>query len=248
MNRDLISQFRDLLTESQYTVVFTGAGISTESGIPDFRSPSGVWAQNNPIYFQDYIASETARREAWRRKFEVDKTMESAKPNVGHLAISTLVHESLVRCVITQNIDGLHQASGIPEELVIELHGNTNYATCLDCGARYELQPIKEAFLKQKSLPVCGDCSGIVKTATISFGQPMPERQMFEAKQEATNSDLFIVIGSSLVVFPATALLPLAIENGAKLVILNRDNTDFDRTADLCIHAEIGITLNALIH
>ena len=248
MHRNLINQFRQLLEDSQYSVVFTGAGISTESGIPDFRSPGGIWAQNKPIFFQDYISSETARLEAWRRKFEIDKTMDTAKPNDGHLAIATLVNNSLVRRVITQNIDGLHQASGIPEKLVIELHGNTNYAKCLDCGTRYELQPIKEAFLKHKTLPICSDCAGIVKTATISFGQPMPERQMFEAKQEATNSDLFIVIGSSLVVFPAAALLPLAIDNGAKLIILNRDKTDFDRAADLSIHAEIGITLNALIH
>jgi len=248
MSNDQLDQFRSLLTESQHAVVFTGAGISTESGIPDFRSPGGVWTQNKPIYFQDYMASEDARREAWRRKFNIDQTMTEAKPNAGHIAVAQMVANGPVKKVITQNIDGLHQASGVPENKVIELHGNTTYAACLDCGTRHELAPIKEAFQKDESLPVCTVCGGIVKTATISFGQPMPERQMLEAQQDSLDCDLFIAIGSSLVVFPAAALLPLAKENGAKLVILNRDETDFDGLADLSVRAEIGDFLSNFLN
>jgi len=248
MSSDLLEQFRALLTESRHAVVFTGAGISTESGIPDFRSPGGVWTQNKPIYFQDYMASEEARREAWRRKFNIDQTMTDAKPNVGHMAVAQLVANGPVKKVVTQNIDGLHQASGIPETQVIELHGNTTYATCLDCQARYELAPIKKAFQKDEALPMCESCGGIVKTATISFGQPMPERQMMEAQQDSIDCDLFIAIGSSLVVYPAAALLPLAKENGAKLVILNRDETDFDGLANLSVRAEIGDFLSNLLN
>lgn len=248
MSSDLLEQFRALLTESRHAVVFTGAGISTESGIPDFRGPGGVWTQNKPIYFQDYMASEEARREAWRRKFNIDQTMTDAKPNAGHMAVAQLVANGPVKKVVTQNIDGLHQASGIPETQVIELHGNTTYATCLDCQARYELAPIKKAFQKDETLPMCESCGGIVKTATISFGQPMPERQMMEAQQDSIDCDLFIAIGSSLVVYPAATLLPLAKENGAKLVILNRDETDFDGLANLSVRAEIGDFLSNLLN
>ena len=248
MSKLVLDQFRQLLSESRQAVVFTGAGISTESGIPDFRSPGGIWTKYKPIYFHEYKASEAARRESWRRKFKIDETVASAKPNAGHRAIATLIEDGLVNQVITQNIDGLHQASGIPDELIIELHGNTTYATCLDCGSRYELQSIKKAFLEDQTLPECEDCSGLVKTATISFGQPMPKQKLFAAQQASINCDLFIAIGSSLVVFPAAALLPLAKDNDARVVILNRDETEFDRMADLIIHAEIGSTLSALIN
>lgn len=247
MSTDPNEEFSTFLTESSNAVIFTGAGISTESGIPDFRSPGGVWTQNKPIPFQDFMTSEVARLETWRRKFNVEKTMRSAKPNVGHLAVSRMVDSGQVKKIITQNIDGLHQASGVPESQIIELHGNTNYARCLSCHARHELAPIREAFQRDEELPVCEICGGIVKTATISFGQPMPEREMLEAQRDTISCDLFIAIGSSLVVFPAAGLLPLARENGAKLVILNREKTDFDRLADLAIHAEIGDFLSNLL-
>ena len=157
-----------------------------------------------------------------------------------------MVARGQVEKIITQNIDGLHQASGVPESKIIELHGNTTYARCLSCHIRHELDPIRAAFQRDETLPVCETCGGIVKTATISFGQPMPEREMLEAQRDAISCDLFIAIGSSLVVFPAAALLPLAKENGAKLVILNRERTDFDGLADLAIHAEIGDFLSNL--
>ncbi|MCZ6830362.1 MAG: Sir2 family NAD-dependent protein deacetylase [Gammaproteobacteria bacterium] len=227
--------------------MFTGAGISTESGIPDFRSPGGIWSNNQPIDFSEFIASEEMRRESWRRKFNVDNTIRHAKPNAGHLAIASLVSAGKVSSVITQNVDGLHQASGVPDEQVIELHGNTTYAKCLDCAARYELEPIREAFQRDETLPVCGQCQGIVKTATISFGQAMPEPEMLRSELETRACDLFIAIGSSLVVYPAAGFPGLAKRAGAHLVILNRDPTDQDPAADLVLNREIGPTLNRVV-
>jgi NAD-dependent deacetylase len=242
-----LGAFRQLLERSRRAVVFTGAGISTESGIPDFRSPGGIWSTNQPIDFSEFIASEEMRRESWRRKFNVDSTIARARPNAGHEAISRLVSNGKVSAVITQNVDGLHQASGIPDEQVIELHGNTTYASCLDCGERHELAPIREAFERDETLPMCNQCGGIVKTATISFGQAMPEREMLRSEQETRACDLFIAIGSSLVVYPAAGFPTLAKREGAALVILNRDPTDQDPLADLVLNGEIGPTLSRVI-
>ncbi|HWR92741.1 MAG TPA: Sir2 family NAD-dependent protein deacetylase, partial [Desulfobacterales bacterium] len=176
-------RLRELIAASRRAVVFTGAGISTESGIPDFRSPGGIWSRHKPIYFDDFMASEARRRDYWRLKFLVDRDIREAKPNAGHLAVAKLVRSGKVGHVITQNVDGLHQASGIPEGQVIELHGNTTYATCLDCGKRFELGPIRTAFERDESLPACDRCRGIVKTATISFGQAMPPEAMRRAAE-----------------------------------------------------------------
>jgi NAD-dependent deacetylase len=238
-----LGYFGELLAQCQRAVVFTGAGISTESGIPDFRSPGGIWDKNMPIEFSDFLASEEMRRESWRRKFTVDNSIAAAEPNAGHYAVARLVASGKVSAVITQNVDGLHQASGVPDAQVIEIHGNTTYAKCLDCSERYELQPIREAFRADETLPVCGQCQGIVKTATISFGQAMPEYQMMRAQEATQACDLFIAIGSSLVVFPAAGFPALAKEQGAGLVILNRDPTDMDTLADLVLNDEIGPTL-----
>jgi NAD-dependent deacetylase len=228
-------------------VVFTGAGISTESGIPDFRSPGGIWSRHQPIYFEDFLASEAKSREYWRLKFLVDRDIRNAKPNTGHLAVARLVRSGKVGCVITQNVDGLHQASGIPEGQVIELHGNTTYATCLDCGKRFELGPIRTAFERDESLPVCDRCRGIVKTATISFGQAMPPDAMRRAEEATLACDLFLAVGSSLVVYPAAGFPELARRSGARLVILNRDPTPLDALADLVLNTEIGPTLTAAV-
>ena len=238
-----LARFRDLLEASRRIVFFTGAGISTESGIPDFRSPGGVWDRFRPIDFGEFMASEEARRETWRRKFETDKTLRAAKPNAGHAAIARLVRKGTAACVITQNIDGLHQASGVPDEQVVELHGNSTYARCLACGERYELDPIRERFERDGEAPVCA-CGGYVKAATISFGQAMPEAAMARAEEETNACDLFVSIGSSLVVFPAAAFPALAKRRGARLVILNRDPTDFDEIADLVLNREIGPTMS----
>ena len=247
MPQNSSNQLAELLSQSHNTVIFTGAGISTESGIPDFRSPgTGIWTENQPIDFSEFMASEEARKETWRRKLKIDPVMSAAEPNAGHMAIAQLVQVGHVSTIITQNIDGLHQTSGVPEVQVIELHGNTTYCVCLDCGTRYELQPIMQAFEADESLPLCQDCDGIVKTATISFGQPMPIAEMERAKEATLQSDLFISIGSSLVVYPAAGFPLLAKQNNAKLVILNREPTQLDAEADLVIHDEIGPTLNNL--
>ena len=244
---DDIELLRDLIGSAGRIVAFTGAGISTESGIPDFRSPGGIWTRYKPIYFDDFMASDEMRRESWRRKFATDETMLKAEPNAGHRALAKLVEQGRMNAIITQNVDGLHQRSGVPDSKVIELHGNTTYASCLDCGHRHELEPIKKAFLGSGKLPLCVKCDGIVKTATISFGQAMPEIQMARAQDETMNCDLFIVLGSSLVVYPAAGFPQIAKRQGAKLVILNRDPTDQDDDADVVIHAEIGPTMSRAI-
>jgi NAD-dependent deacetylase len=243
--QDLIAELKRMLDASRRAVVFTGAGVSTESGIPDFRSPGGFWTKNQPIYFKDFLAFKDMRQEYWRQKISSDESFSRAEPNRGHRAISALVRVGKLTSVITQNIDGLHQRSGIPEEKVIELHGNGTYAACLDCGRRCELAPVLAAFKQTEEPPEC-ECGGFIKPATISFGQPMPVEAMRRAKKEAESSDLFIAAGSSLVVYPAASLPVIARQSGARLVILNREPTDLDYLADLALHLEIGPTLGAV--
>lgn len=238
-----ITELQKMLDTSNRIAVFTGAGISTESGIPDFRSPNGIWSKMKPIEFQEFVASEAMRREAWRRKIVIDKDMRNAEPNRGHRAIAKLVQNGKCFCVITQNIDGLHHASGIAPENIVEIHGNGTYAKCLDCSKRVELADIYAAFDRDETLPVCTACGGIVKTATISFGQSMPEDEMQRAEAAALSCDLMLAIGSSLVVYPAAGFPIYAKRNGAKLVIINREETEQDQIADLVIHAEIGAVL-----
>ena len=246
-HQDDIKQLKEMLEKSRRAVVFTGAGISTESGIPDFRSPGGIWTKYKPIDFRDFLSSEEMRRESWRRKFASDSVMKAAKPNSGHLAVAKLVRQGKVSSVITQNVDGLHQVSGVPDEKVIELHGNATYAACLDCGNRYELEDIRQIFEKSETLPVCDKCKGIIKTATISFGQAMPVNEVRAAEEETLACDLFLAVGSSLVVYPAAGFPAQAKQNGAKLVILNRDPTSLDSMADLVLNQEIGPTLSAAV-
>lgn len=236
-------ELKRAIEEAYRVVVFTGAGISTESGIPDFRSPGGLWTKMAPIDFQDFVGSADIRAEAWRRKFEIDKTITQAEPNKGHMAIAKLVDEGKISHVITQNIDNLHQNSGIPDERIIELHGNGTYAKCLDCGERHELFWVREMFEASGLAPDCRSCGGIVKSATISFGQAMPEEEMNRAHEATIGCDLFLAIGSSLQVYPAAGFPILAKRNGAMLVILNREPTELDQIADLVIHDEIGATL-----
>jgi NAD-dependent deacetylase len=193
------------------------------------------------------MASEEKRRESWRIKFATEKLIAEAKPNKGHMAIAQLMRLGKLSSVITQNIDGLHQASGIPDDQVIELHGNSTYAICLTCRKRFELDEIRAIFLPDETLPLCDVCGGIVKTATVSFGQSMPEREMRLAEEQTLACDLFIAVGSSLVVFPAAGFPIMAKQNGARLVIVNRDPTEMDRYADLVINAEIGATFEAAL-
>ena len=242
-----VNRLTELLRASERTVVFTGAGISTESGIPDFRSPGGIWTKMAPIDFRDFVSSAEIRREAWRRRFAMEEMFSTVEPNEGHKAVAALVKRGKASHVITQNIDNLHQDSGVPDDLVIEIHGNTRYAKCLDCGERFELAPIRTHFEKHGEPPDCAACGGIVKTATISFGQAMPELEMARAEEATLACDLFIVLGSSLVVYPAAGFPLLAKRNGAKLVIVNREPTEQDDFADLVIHEQIGPTLGAAV-
>jgi NAD-dependent deacetylase len=244
---DGAARLAELLRAARNTVVFTGAGISTESGIPDFRSPGGIWTQMAPIYFDDFISSAEMRKEAWRRRFAMEEMFARVRPNAGHAAVATLVARGTVSHVITQNIDGLHQMSGVPAEQVIELHGNTRYARCLDCGARTELDPIRIHFEAHGEAPDCETCGGLLKTATISFGQPMPEFEMERAERATRACDFFLVLGSSLVVFPAAGFPLAAKRGGAKLAIVNREPTELDQIADLVLNAEIGPTLGAAL-
>ena len=242
-----IRQLRRMIEEARRAVVFTGAGISTESGIPDFRSPGGIWTKQSPIYFDEFLASEEARRETWRRRFEGDAMLRAARPNRGHVAVAELVLEGKVGAVITQNIDGLHQASGVPAEQVIELHGSTTYATCLDCARRYEIDALRAVFERHGRAPRCDGCGGLVKTATISFGQSMPVEAMRRAEEATLAADLFLAVGSSLVVYPAAGFPDLAKRNGAMLVIVNREPTGLDAIADLVVNAEIGVVLGTAV-
>jgi NAD-dependent deacetylase len=242
-----IAELRRMIAASRRAVVFTGAGISTESGIPDFRSPIGIWAQMKPILFQDFLASAAMRREAWRRKFASEPVMRAAEPNRGHRAVARLLREGKAAAVITQNIDGLHQASGIPEDQVIELHGNSTYAHCLDCGRRYEIDALREAFEHDGEVHGCTACRGLIKTATVSFGQSMPEAAMLRAEAETLAADLCIVLGSSLVVYPAAGFPEIAKSNGARLVIVNNEATGLDPLADLVIHRGIGEVMGGAV-
>ena len=236
MNQEL-SQY---INEAKNIVIFTGAGISTESGIPDFRGPQGVWKTNTPIYFQDFIGSEEVRKDSWKRKFSGQDIIKKAKPNIGHLAVAEIINKHESAYLITQNVDNLHQDAGVPDDKITEIHGNAHYASCLDCGIRYELNSIKKAFLENETVPYCDSCGGIIKTATISFGQSMPEEGMQIAQRKTLGCDLFITIGTSLVVYPAAGFPKLAKEIGAKLIIINNEPTDFDPIADLVIHEQIG--------
>jgi NAD-dependent deacetylase len=242
-----IAELARVIERARHAVVFTGAGISTESGIPDFRSPGGIWTKMAPIDFSDFLASEEARRETWRRRFAADDTWQNARPNRGHRAVAELVRRGAAVAVITQNIDGLHQASGVPAEQVIELHGNSTYAHCLDCAQRYEIAELRTAFESDGIAPVCAACGGWVKTATISFGQAMPVEAMRRAELETLAADLFIVAGSSLVVYPAAGFPELAKRNGATLVIVNREPTGLDPIADLVLNRAIGETLGTAV-
>jgi NAD-dependent deacetylase len=241
-----IDLLADMIAEARRMVVFTGAGISTESGIPDFRSPGGVWSKMKPIYFQEFVADEAKRREAWGRVFSGTAGWVGREPNAGHHAVARLIAQGKASSVITQNVDNLHQASGIPADRVIELHGNASYATCLECGLRHELDELQVLYRATGDLPACRACGGLVKTATISFGQSMPLEPMARAEDEALACDLFLVLGSSLVVYPAAGFPLLAQRGGARLVIVNREPTELDGDADLVLHAEIGEVMSAV--
>jgi NAD-dependent deacetylase len=242
------ARLRELVSAARKVVPFTGAGISTECGIPDFRSPGGIWSKNRPIPIGEFRARQEMRDESWRRRFAMEQEFAAARPGRGHLAIASLFRAGKVPAVITQNIDNLHQSSGIPAEHVVELHGNNTYALCLDCMTRYELPWVKAQLTAAGGrAPDCPDCGGHIKSATVSFGQAMPELAMRRAEELALDCDLFLAIGTSLVVWPAAGFPLMAKRNGARLVIINREPTELDPIADLVVRQDIGSVLAPLI-
>jgi NAD-dependent deacetylase len=239
-----IEQLAIWLRAAERTVFFTGAGISTESGIPDFRSPDGIWARYQPVYFADFMANREARREYWRQKCEAHVEFADAEPNVGHRVIADWEQRGLAQGVITQNIDELHQIAG--SQRVLELHGTARRAQCMSCGDLNPIQSFVDAFLAIGEPPTCEKCGGPVKHATISFGQSLDEDVMVKAHDWMVSADLVFALGSSLVVHPAAGLPSLAKQHGAQLVIINRAATPLDQEADMVLNLPLGETLVAI--
>ena len=247
MHKQSLATVASWLAESQSAVALTGAGISTESGIPDFRSPGGVWSKYRTVYYDEFLASDSARQEYWRQKSEAQRDFVQAQPNVGHQVLAHWEEETTIVGVITQNIDGLHQLAG--SRRVLELHGSARQARCtneIDCLAQYPIDPLVDQFLATGQVPECPECGAPLKHATISFGQMLPPDVLAEATRWSREADLMLAIGSSLVVTPAANLPAFAKERGSRLVIINRDETPLDTLADLVIRNPIGQVLEAI--
>ena len=238
---------RAWIDEASRIVGFTGAGIATESGVPDFRSPNGVWARNRIVEFQEFLDSEEGRVEYWRQKVEAWPAMRAARPNVGHRAFVRLHERGKLDALVTQNIERLHQRSGLPARMVLELHGTTTEAACLSCGDRITSDDACRRVLDGEKAPRCRLCGGLLKPATVSFGQPLPADVMERAYAAAESCDLLLAVGSSLVVEPAASIPRVAKRAGARLVIVNRDRTPLDGLADLVLRGEIGTVLPSMV-
>ena len=246
---NLIHKVSDLIRRSKKVIVFTGAGVSTESGIPDFRSPGGVWQKYNPedFYYQKFVSSEEAREKYWQMSGEFYEPLKNAQPNAAHLAVVELERMGKLDCVITQNIDNLHQRAGTSPQKVVELHGTAVSVSCLSCRKKWPREEIQSWLLQGVRVPRCDACGGILKPDTVSFGQSMPPQETEEAFRRARNCDLLIVIGSSLVVQPAASVPLEAKESGAQLVIINREPTYHDGYADVVIHASAGEVMSKIL-
>jgi NAD-dependent deacetylase len=242
-----ITEAARLIGAARDLVVLTGAGISTESGIPDFRSPGGLWSRYDPseFTFQRFCGSAETRRKYWQMGLELYPVVRNAVPNRAHRTIAALEKRGGLRRVVTQNIDGLHQRAGTARDRIIEIHGTALEVGCLSCGARQDREPVQARFAAGDVDPRC-ECGGLLKPATISFGQAMPERETAQAFADAAASDVFLVVGSSLVVFPAANLPGVAVENGARLVIVNREPTPYDEHASVTLHGSAGELLGAV--
>ena len=238
---------RELIAAAARIVGFTGAGISTESGVPDFRSPDGVWARNRTVYYQEFVSSEADRVEYWRQKVEGWPAMRAARPNAGHHAFVALHEQGRLAAMITQNIERLHQRSGLPAELVMELHGTSTEAVCLTCGDRIPMDEACRRVTDGEPAPRCKRCGGLLKPATVSFGQAMPHDVMVRAYAATEACDLLLAVGSSLVVEPAASIPRVAKRAGARLIIVNREPTPLDVIADVVVHGEIGDILPAIV-
>ncbi|MBA7499704.1 NAD-dependent protein deacetylase [subsurface metagenome] len=237
----LIDKVADLIINAERLVVFTGAGVSTESGIPDFRSPGGIWDRFDPddFTYQKFISHPEVRRRQWQMLQEGVLTTK-AKPNPAHYAIAELDRLGKLDSVITQNVDNLHQKTGVAEDKVFELHGNMQSAVCLSCGRSYPFEQIKARLDEGEEIPDCEACHGILKPAAVFFGEPLPAEVLEAATSRSSNSDLFIVIGSTLVVYPAAYMPIYAVRSGAKLVIINLTATPMDMEATVLIRAKAG--------
>ncbi len=246
---DAIETVADLVFASKKIVIFTGAGMSTESGIPDFRSPGGIWSQYDPneLTYQKFLALQSSREKYWERQRHMWPIIAAARPNAGHTAIVELYKMGKLDKIITQDGDSLHQRSGVPDEKVIELHGTWMRALCLSCGRKYPMEEIFPRLEAGEKVPTCKACGGIMKPDVIQFGQSMPEKETHEAMERAAACDLFMVLGSSLVVYPAAQMPLVAKDHGAKLVIINLMDTPHDEYADVVIPAKIGETLPRVI-
>lgn len=238
---------RALVADASRIVGFTGAGISTESGVPDFRSPDGVWARNRTVDFQEFVSSEAGRVEYWRQKAAAWPAMRAAQPNAGHYAFVELHRQGRLAALVTQNIERLHQRSGLPADSVLELHGTTTEAVCLTCGDRITSDEACRRIEAGEKAPRCRACGGLLKPATVSFGQAMPLDVMARAQAAAETCDLLLAVGSSLVVEPAASIPRAAKAAGARLVIVNREPTPLDGLADGVARGEIGDVLPALV-
>ena len=235
-----LSDFAEKIRESEEIVVFTGAGISTESGIPDFRSPGGVWTRYRPVTFQEYMSSEASRIEAWKRRLDGWEQYKNAKPNIGHYFVHSLDAKGKLVGLITQNVDGLHSRAGLPDEKIVELHGSNRKVICLQCDREFDPDEIIKKLVGDFVSPKCDQCGGILKSATVSFGQAMPENAMRLAQEWTEQAEVFIVMGSSLQVQPAASFPVVAKRNGALLAIINREAGPLDDTADFVHHSAIG--------
>lgn len=246
---DLITKGKGMVDEAQKILVFAGAGLSTESGIPDFRSPGGLWSKYDPsdFYFQKIISDEKAREKYWKMSTETWDIMKDAVPNRAHLAIRTIEDMGKLLSVVTQNIDGLHHKAGNSPDKIIEIHGTVAMVSCLSCGKKYDMDDVEERIRSGVKVPYCDDCEGILKPDTISFGQAMPEDKMSRAIMYARECDLCIVLGSSLVVYPAASIPEYAYQNSAKLIIVNRDVTHLDANADLVLHESVTTVMEQLV-
>jgi len=244
---DKVKYLARLVKDADKVTAFTGAGISTESGIPDYRGTGGIWERYRPVYFNEFLASHQARYEYWRRKKELYKSFSQSKPNKAHLALVELERMGKLHCLITQNIDGLHQDAGNSPEKIIELHGTNRQVYCLDCQKRYPAEEIFLLLFDGVDVPQCKDCGGWLKPATISFGQTMPERETRLAEEHSRRCDLFMAIGSSLSVQPASLMPFYAKQGGSKLAIINFTETDYDSIADIVINEKASLVLTQLI-
>jgi len=244
----LADRVADLIVNAKRIVVFTGAGHSTESGIPDFRSPGGIWDRFDPddFTYQKFMRDPESRRKQWQLLREGGLTTE-AKPNPAHYAIAELDRLGKLDCVITQNVDNLHQKAGVPDDKVFELHGNMQWAVCLSCGRRYPIEQVRARLERGEEIPDCETCHGILKPEVVFFGESLPQQVLTEATRRSHNCDLFIVIGSSLVVYPAAYMPSYAINSGAKLVIINLSATPMDSKAAVLIRAKAGETMSKVV-